>query len=100
MLLTGDSLRQTATFWHPDPQGGVTIETVQDVQAIADRNKARYNSFDERSPWKGDWHWVGSIPMTVYWRLMQEGLLHDQTALRKWLMNPDHRAWLTRPGAL
>jgi hypothetical protein len=99
-VLTSDPITKTVTLWHDDGEGGATIETRQDVSDIMEFNRARHNSFDQRAGWKGDMHWVGKIPGFIYAQLAKDGILFDQRALRKWLMDPVNRAWLTRPGKL
>lgn len=86
-------------MWHydADKDEGI-IETIFDVQAIGEDNKARYNSFDERANWNGDMHHVASIPMSLYYQLKAEGKLDDQAYMKRFLNNPDNRVFRTRPG--
>jgi hypothetical protein len=41
---------------------------------------------------------VASIPLTVYYDLKQKGILDDQTAMKKWLNDPDNELFRTRKG--
>lgn len=83
---------------HFHEDGGITIETVQDITDVAEANKAMYNQFDERTNWKGDMHKVASIPMAIYYDLKAKGILDDPVAMKAWLNNPDNRVFRTRPG--
>lgn len=59
------NIRETAV--HADGEGGIVIQTRQDVSAIIEQNKKEYNSFDERARWSDDLlgNKVASIPLTV-----------------------------------
>ena len=43
------NFRQTAV--HADGEGGIVIQTRQDVTDIVEQNKKEYNSYDERARW-------------------------------------------------
>ena len=60
-----ENFRQTAV--HADGEGGIIIETRQDVSGIIEQNKKEYNSFDERARWSDHLfgNKVASIPLTV-----------------------------------
>ncbi len=83
---------------HFHEDGGITLETQQDVSAIVEANKAAYNQVDERANWKGDMHRVGSVPMSIYYDLKRRGILDDQAALKRWLNDPENQVFRTRPG--
>jgi hypothetical protein len=85
-------------YWHEDDDGNVTIQTVQDVTAVVEANKAAFNQVDEKANWKGDLHKVGSIPMSIYFDLQRRGILHDEKRLKVWLNDPENRVFRTRPG--
>ena len=69
----------------------------QNVDAILDANKAIYNADHGRF---GEWTWVGSIPLSLFWQWQQEGILQDQAELKKRLNDIDFRYLRTRPGNL
>lgn len=69
----------------------------QDVGPILDANKTVYNA--DHGKW-GEWTWVGSIPLALYWQWAKEGILEDQAALKKKLNDIDFRNLRTRPGSL
>jgi len=85
-------------YWHDHEDGSVTIQTVQQVDDIADTNKQQFNQFDERANWNGDMHKVASIPMSVFYDLKRKGILDDPAAMKKWLNDSDNRVFRTRPG--
>lgn len=95
-----DILTRQTVNWHTDSDGNVVIESVQDVAPVVELSRAEFNSFDERTPWKGDFHKVGSIPIVVWDDLVRRGIANDDAALRRWLDDSDNRAFRTRPGRL
>ena len=92
---------------HADGEGGLVIQTVQDVSEIVEKNKKEYNSYDERAKWSDDPYGnkIGSVPFTVIDELNKQGILRgfhilDHQRFAMWLNNPDNRAWRTRPGVI
>lgn len=85
-------------FHFEDETEHVTIQTQQDIEPILEMNQYLRRQVDERANWKGDLHWVGQIPPTVYYDLKQRGILDDQKAFRKWLNDPDNICFRMRPG--
>jgi len=92
-----DAINQVQ-YWHEHQDGSVTLETKQDITAIAEANQMVRNTFDERANWKGDMHRVASIPMSIYYDLKAKGILDDPAAMKKWLNDPDNVVFRTRPG--
>lgn len=89
----------TRKMWHYDAEKDeATIETIIDASQIVSDNKERFNSFDEKANWKGDMHHVASIPMALFYQMKAEGKLDDQAYMKRWLNDPDNRAFRTRPG--
>ena len=89
----------TRKMWHYDAEKDeATIETIIDATQIVTDNKERFNSFDEKANWKGDMHHVASIPMALFYQMKAEGKLEDQAYMKRWLNDPDNRAFRTRPG--
>jgi hypothetical protein len=74
------------------------IETIIDVSGVVADNQQKFNQFDERANWKGDMHHVASIPMALFYKMKAEGKLDDQAYMKRWLNDPDNRAFRTRPG--
>jgi hypothetical protein len=89
----------TRKMWHYDAEKDeATIETIIDATQIVTDNKERFNSFDEKANWKGDMHHVASIPMALFYQMKAEGKLDDEAYMKRWLNDPDNRAFRTRPG--
>jgi len=86
------------TFIYDDDTDTFTIQTAVDVKPRLEVNKIETNLYDERTPWKGDVHHVASIPLSIYFELKEKGIIDDDKAFKKWLNDPDNRAFRTRPG--
>jgi hypothetical protein len=84
--------------WHDHSDGSVTIQTIQNVDGVAEANKQVFNQFDERSNWNGEMHRVASIPMSIFYDLKRKGILDDPAAMKKWLNDSENRVFRTRPG--
>ena len=99
------NFRQTAV--HADGEGGIIIQTRQDVSDIVEQNKKEYNSYDERARWSDQLfgNKVASIPMTVIDDLNKVGIMRgfailDEKRFASWLNDPMNRAWRTRTGVV
>lgn len=66
----------------------VTLVTTQDVTGIVD-----YCHEASISHKGSDMKHVAEIPMAVVERMMQDGSWNDPAAIKKWLNNPDHKAF-------
>jgi hypothetical protein len=100
-----ENFKQTAV--HADGEGGIVIQTRQDVSDIVEQNKKEYNSFDERARWSDELfgNKVASIPMTVIDDLNKQGIMRgfavlDDKRFALWLNDPMNRAWRTRTGVV
>jgi hypothetical protein len=100
-----ENIRQTAV--HADGEGGIVIQTRQDVSDIVEQNKKEYNSYDERARWSDQLfgNKVASIPMTVIDDLNKAGIMRgfavlDDKRFASWLNDPMNRAWRTRTGVV
>lgn len=91
----------TEWYIYDDALDQVTIHTVQDVGPILEANKARYAMTDERANWKGDWHRVGQVPLSV-WQNLPPGIKwsKDQKAMKRWWNDSDNLLFRTRPGRI
>lgn len=101
-VLKQDADTRTVQTAHWDGDGGLIIETTQDISPIIEQNKREYAATDQRAKW-GEWAKIGSIPLTVIQDLNQQGILRgfavmDQKRFKEWLNNPDNRHFRTRPG--
>lgn len=92
---------------HADGEGGLIIQTAQDVSGIIEANKKEFNSYDERARWSDNpfGNKVASIPMTAIDDLNKQGIMRgfhvvDHARFAMWLNDPDNRAWRTRPGVI
>ena len=100
-----ENSKQTAV--HADGEGGIVIQTRQDVTNIMEQNKKEFNSFDERAKWSDQLfgNKVASIPMTVIDDLNKQGIMRgfavlDDKRFAMWLNDPMNRAWRTRTGVV
>lgn len=92
-----DTTGIVTSFHYDADKDEAIIQKSQNVSGIIESNKTEFNAAPER--W-GEFTKVGSIPLSVYYELERQGILHDQKALAKWLNDPDNRAFRTRPGTI
>tara|TARA_R110002051_G_scaffold194581_2_gene262836 strand:- start:3896 stop:4219 length:324 start_codon:yes stop_codon:yes gene_type:complete len=97
-----DKTPSTTTYWHDEPDGGVTINTVQDVEPVLEANKRLYNAYgDKRTTGKmGEWHLAASVPENVWdrWVLETGGdIKKDKKLLAKYLNSPEFKYFRTSP---
>jgi len=94
------------TIFHGNDDAEYHVEVVQDVEPIAEENRALRN--DAPSDWKGSWHRVASVPYAVYAILAKHpepfvtasGQVLDQKRYLKWLNSPDAAPWRVKTGKL
>lgn len=85
-------------FHYDDETDEFTIETHQDVEALLEATQARQN--DAPSDWKGDMHWVGSIPLNVYYQLKRQYRDPEELGRRALHWLQEHNKFKTRTGRL
>ena len=90
----------TQTFHMDADSDTFVIEERQDLTALIDSNRAKFNEYSGPSDKWGDIAHVASIPPIIANELMRSGVAFDRKALRKWLDNPDNAVFRTRPGHL
>ena len=97
-LLRVDPLTGTAQYVEYD-ENDDTFRFIQeqDHAALAEHNRRQYIEPNDR--W-GDMQRVATLPMVLWLKLFQAGILNDQKALRRWLNDPDNRDFRARPGWL
>lgn len=95
------------TVAHDDGNGGLIVETRQDISGIIEQNRKEYNSFDERARWSDEvfGNKVASIPLTVIDDLNKQGIMRgfhilDEKRFKAFLNNPDNRFFRTRTGVV
>jgi len=79
---------------HADDNGGIIIETKQDISDILERNKVLQEVDKARTGATEDLHLIGSIPFTAIDKLNQMGIMRgfaivDEPAFKRWLNHPD-----------
>lgn len=90
---------------HADGDGGIVIETKQDVTEIIEANKAQLDFDKARTGHLNELHHVARIPFTVIDVLNQQGIMKgfnvvDEVGFAKWLNDPDNAVWKTYRGSL
>lgn len=101
-LFSTDPLTGRYTVAHEDGEGGVILETKQDVSQIIEGNKKMFNEVTSVDKW-GDITHVARLPLTVIDDLNRKGIMRgfavvDETAFKAFLNHPDNRFFRTRPG--
>lgn len=75
----------------------ITEAKEQDVTQLIKKNKELQNLDDGYSPSR-NMRRVASIPDILYWNLKLKGIIDDPKAFKKWLNDPDNRAFRTAEG--
>jgi hypothetical protein len=87
---------------HYEEQGDkLIIERIQDVEPILTDNKKALNN--AATNWKGEFHHVASIPLVIIEKYKNEhgiDLMKDKAAMKKFLNDPDHKYFRTKPGSI
>ena len=96
----------TKTILHSDDsEGKIHIETTQDIQPVLEENKIRRNLGEFHNK-KKDWYHAASIPLVVVQQLVKKGIMHphgavkDKARFKKWVNDPDNRAFRIWQGNL
>ena len=78
------------------------VESIQDTDPILKANKIERNEFDVQRnsdmKYKEGWNKVATIPNIVIDQLMRDGTWFDKQAMKKWLNDPDNKAFRTGGG--
>jgi hypothetical protein len=90
---------------YADGDGGLVIETKQDVTEIIEANKAQLDFDKARTGHLNELHHVARIPFTVIDVLNQKGIMRgfhivDEGGFAKWLNDPDNAVWKTYRGTV
>lgn len=84
-------------LYHDESDGVSRYVAEQATDFLTDFNRKQANEAGKRF---GEWAKVASLPMTLYLKLKQEGVLDDPKALKRWLNDPDNRYFRTHEGRL
>ncbi len=90
---------------HADDDGGIVIETKQDVGQIIEANKAQLEFDKQRTGGLNELHHVARIPFTVIDVLNQKGIMKvftvvDDVGFARWLNDPENSVWKTYRGTV
>lgn len=90
---------------YADDDGGIIIETKQDVSEIIEANKAQLDFDKQRTGHLNDLHHVARIPFTVIDDLNKKGIMRgfnviDDVGFARWLNDPDNSVWKTYRGTV
>lgn len=90
---------------HADGDGGIIIETAQDVTEIIEANKAQLELDKQRKGHLNELHHVARIPFTVIDVLNQRGIMKgfnvvDEVGFASWLNDPENAVWKTYRGTV
>jgi hypothetical protein len=99
-LFSSDGVRHTIA--HFDDDGGLILETKQDVTEIIEGNKKAFNEVTSLDKW-GDLTKVARLPLTVVDDLNKKGIMRgfavvNEKEFKVFLNDPDNRFFRTRPG--
>lgn len=103
IVQTDDALQKVVKF-HDLNDGSFAVDTIFDVQDVVDSATDLRNAAP--STWKGDFHFVASIPMPIYqallatWRALKLSKEDRQAALKRFLHDPDNAKFRTKAGRL
>lgn len=90
---------------YADDDGGIIIETKQDVSEIIEANKAQLDFDKQRTGHLNELHHVARIPFTVIDDLNKKGIMRgfnviDDVGFARWLNDPDNSVWKTYKGTI
>lgn len=103
-FLSEDPTTGIRRYYHDDNSSQFQVETEQDVNPIVDSNAAQRNPTSRNTRWGEGIQKVATIPLAVMEDMIARGILtkggavQDRAALRRWLNDPDNRAFRTREG--
>jgi hypothetical protein len=97
-LFDKDDVTGITKIWHYDAEKDeATIETLQDVAPIIEMNKIDQTQ-SGNTGWKGEWHHVARIPLSVFYKLKAEGKLDDEAYMKRWLNDSENRFFRVKEG--
>jgi hypothetical protein len=90
-----------------DGEGGIVIHSQTDLTDFIDYTKAQFNENPGKTGWSDEpfaaKNKIASLPLAIINYLNQKGIMRgyfivDQTAMKKWLNDPDNQVFRTRGG--
>jgi hypothetical protein len=90
---------------HSDGDGGIIIETKQDVTEILESNKQLLEADKQRTGNLNELHHIARIPFTVIDDLNKKGIMKgfaivDDAAFASWLNSSDNAQWRVYRGTV
>jgi hypothetical protein len=90
---------------HADGDGGIIIETKQDVTEILESNKQLLEADKQRTGNLNELHHIARIPFTVIDDLNKKGIMKgfaivDDAAFASWLNSSDNAQWKVYRGTV
>lgn len=98
-LHTNETFGITEWFIPSEDGESFTIEMVQDVEPLINKNKEDLNAVTGVDRW-GDGKLVARIPMVIYNDWKRKGYMDDQVKLKSLLNDPDNRFMRIWPGRI
>lgn len=93
-LLDADPWSGSIQKMHITTDQKVVLETVTNIDALAEENQAIRNDVSRTSK-TGDMVLAARLPMSVYLDLQKRGILNDKPAMRRWLASEEARPFKT-----
>lgn len=90
-----------------DGEGGIVIKGETDLTEFIDHTKAQFNENPGKTGWSDDLfdkrNKIASLPLAIINDLNAKGIMRgyfivDQTAMKKWLNDPENQVFRTRGG--
>lgn len=97
-IVDSDPVTGMTTKFYVDADGKFHVWDEQEVDPIVTLANEEYKETG-RSRF-GDFAKVASIPLAIWSKLEKAGITRDDKTLKKWLNDPDNRAFRTRPGRI
>jgi hypothetical protein len=96
-VLDTDPVTGISHLFYADSDSNYRVVVEQDVTPILEANKRKL--IDAPTRW-GEWTHVASVDLATLMQWRREGKDRDQTFLRRWLNDSDHRDYRTHPGTI
>lgn len=104
-LFSQDVQSGITQIFHPSADGdSFVIETIYDAEPLIEANKAMMS--EDSGNWKGDMHWVASLPFVVLMEWSKEGIctpsgvILDEKRMKRKLRDPEYAYLRVKGGNL